>query len=191
MTDGKPEFVTALGETDGNESWRGDKARGGVLVDVRRNRVVMRGLSMPHSPRRYDGRLWILESGEGSLSLADIENVRLETVARLPGFTRGIDFCGELAFIGLSKVRDSALFIGLPLTERLEERVCGVWVVNIRTGETAAFLRFEDAVQEIFAVQVLRGMRFPDISDWNDERVSNSYAVPDEILADVPEKPGI
>jgi len=187
MVNGEPEYVTALGETDSNESWRKDKVRGGILMDVKENKILMRGLSMPHSPRRYDGRLWILESGEGSLSIADVENVRLETVAQLPGFTRGIDFCGELAFIGLSKVRDSALFIGLPLTERLDERVCGVWVVNIRTRETVAFLRFEEAVQEIFAVQVLHGIRFPDIADWGDERISNSYIVPDDALADVPE----
>ena len=187
MKGDEPKYATALGETDSNESWRENKACGGVLMDVEENRVLMRGLSMPHSPRLRDGRLWVLESGEGGLCIADVETGRLQTSARLPGFTRGLDFCGELAFVGLSKVRDSALFIGLPLTERLEERICGVWVVNTRTGETVAFLRFEDAVQEVFAVQVLPGIRFPDIADWGDERVSNSYVVPDDALADVPE----
>lgn len=31
-------------------------------------------------------------------------------VARLPGFTRGLDFCGPYPFIGLSQVRESAIF---------------------------------------------------------------------------------
>jgi len=35
----------------------------------------------------------------------------------------------------------------------------GVWVVNVETGQTVAFVKFEDAVQEIFAVQVLPGLR--------------------------------
>ncbi len=40
-------------------------------------------------------------------------------------------------------------------------------------------------MQEIFAVQVLRGMRFPELLEWNDERLGRSYVLPDEALADV------
>jgi DNA-directed RNA polymerase specialized sigma24 family protein len=43
------------------------------------------------------------------------------------------------------------------------ERTCGVWVVDVTTGQTVASLKFEDAVQEIFAVQVLSQARFPDL----------------------------
>ena len=38
---------------------------------------------------------------------------------------------------------------------------CGVWVVDMRTGQTVAFLRFEAGVQEVFAVQVLPGRALP------------------------------
>jgi tetratricopeptide (TPR) repeat protein len=69
--------------------------------------------------------------------------------------------------------------------QRLRERTCGVWVVNIETGQTIGFLRFEAGVQEIFAVQVLRGIRFPELLDWNDQRLAQSYVLPDEALADV------
>ena len=85
-----------------------------------------------------------------------------QTICQLPGFTRGLDFIGPLAFIGLSQVRESATFSSIPLVERLEERTCGMWVVNIQTGETVAFLRFEDGVQEIFAVKILP-TRFPEM----------------------------
>ena len=46
----------------------------------------------------------------------------------MPGFTRGLDFAGGLAFVGLSQVRESAVFSGIPITERLaeHERTCGV-----------------------------------------------------------------
>jgi uncharacterized protein (TIGR03032 family) len=150
--------------------------------------VLMRGLPMPHSPRWYRDRLWVLESGEGGLAWMDLENRELHTVARLPGFTRGISFVGPLAFIGLSQVRESAVFSGIPLVERVQERMCGVWVVNIETGEPLGFLRFEEGVQEIFAVQILPA-RFPELLEWADQRLMSSYVVPDAALRDVPTLP--
>jgi uncharacterized protein (TIGR03032 family) len=185
MVDGKPKYVTALGETDIQGGWRENKANGGVLMDVERNEILLRGISMPHSPRLYEGKLWLLESGEGSLAEVDLEKRTWRTVAEMPGFTRGIDFYGPLAFIGLSQVRESAVFSGIPLVDRLKERTCGVWVVHIETGETIGFLRFESGVQEIFAVQALQGMRFPEVLEWGDEKLSLSYVLPDEAMKDV------
>jgi len=185
IVDGHPKYVTALGETDTLGGWRGNKARGGVLIDVESNEILLRGLSMPHSPRWHQEKLWLLESGEGSLAQVDLDGGTWRTVAQLPGFTRGIDFVGPLAFIGLSQVRESAVFSGIPLVSRLRNRTCGVWVVNIETGQTVGFLRFEAGVQEIFAVQILRGMKFPELLEWNDERLGSSYVLPDEALADV------
>src|SRR5262249_59124990 len=117
--------------------------------------VLRAGLPRPHSPRWSRGRLWLLESGTGTVGTVALSAGRYEPVAEVPGFTRGLDFYGNLAFVGLSQVRESAIFSGIPLTERLTERTCGVWVVDLTTGRTVAFLKFEDAVQEIFAVQVL------------------------------------
>jgi uncharacterized protein (TIGR03032 family) len=100
----------------------------------------------------------------------------------MPGFTRGLDFSGPYAFVGLSQVRETAVFAGLPLTERAEERKCGVWVVDLRSGTTAAFLQFEGAVQEIFAVQVVPQMRFPELL-VDDPLLASTYILPDEALA--------
>jgi uncharacterized protein (TIGR03032 family) len=185
MVDGRPKYVTALGETDTPGGWRANKARGGLLMDIETNEILLRGLSMPHSPRWYRDKLWVLESGEGSLAEVDLERRSWRTVAQVPGFTRGIDFVGPLAFIGLSQVRESAVFSGIPLVQRLRERTCGVWVVNIETGQTVGFLRFESGVQEIFAVQALQGIRFPELLEWNDPRLAQSYVLPDEALAQV------
>jgi uncharacterized protein (TIGR03032 family) len=187
MVDGRPRYVTALGETDTAGGWRANKRNGGLLMDVQSGEILLRGLSMPHSPRWYNGQLWVLESGQGSLARVDLAKGTWETVAQMPGFTRGIDFVGPLAFIGLSQVRESAVFSGIPLVERLEqaERQCGVWVVNWQTGETLAFLRFEEGVQEIFAVQALPAA-FPEMLEWQDPLLMTSYVVPDEALRDVP-----
>jgi len=188
MLNGRPQFVTALGETDTRGGWRETKAGGGLLMEVPTRATLLRGLSMPHSPRWYDNKLWFLESGEGSIALADARRGAWRTVAQLPGFTRGLDFFGPLAFIGLSQVRESATFSGIPLVERLTERTCGVWVVDLRDGRTLGFLRFEEGVQEIFAVQVLPGVRFPEMLEWNDERLKHSYVLPDDALREVPEE---
>lgn len=186
MVEGRPKYVTALGETDTPAGWRANKASGGILIDVEHDEIVLRGLSMPHSPRWHADQLWLLESGVGSLARVDRRAGTWQTVATLPGFTRGMDFAGPLAFIGLSQVRESAVFSGIPLAKRLTERTCGVWVVHIETGQTVAFLRFEAEVQEIFAVQVLPDIRFPELLEWEDERLNHSYVVPDQALADVP-----
>ncbi|MBK8434257.1 MAG: TIGR03032 family protein [Chloroflexi bacterium] len=187
MVDGRPRYVTALGETDTAGGWRANKRNGGLLMDVQSGEILLRGLSMPHSPRWVNGQLWVLESGQGSLARVDLANGTWETVAQMPGFTRGLDFVGPLAFIGLSQVRESAVFSGIPLVERLEqaERQCGVWVVNWQTGETLAFLRFEEGVQEIFAVQALPAA-FPEMLEWQDPLLMTSYVVPDVALKDVP-----
>ncbi len=186
MVNNQPKYATALGETDSAGGWRENKANGGVLIDVEVNEILLRGLSMPHSPRWYNNCLWVLESGQGSLAKVDMASGKLETVAQLPGFTRGLDFWGPLAFVGLSQVRETAVFSGIPLTERLEERTCGVWAVHIETGQVVAFLKFEDAVQEIFAVQVLPGIRFPEMLDRDEEYLATAYVLPDQALADVP-----
>ena len=186
LVDGRPRYATALGETDTPGGWRANKKDGGILLDVPANEVITRGLSMPHSPRWVDGRLWLLESGNGGIGVVDPDSGRYESVAELPGFTRGLDFCGRLAFIGLSQVRESAVFSGLAITERQTERNCGVWVVNIDSGQTVAFLKFEEAVQEIFAVQVMPGRRWPELLNDDPKLLADSFVVPDEALADVP-----
>ena len=102
------------------------------------------------------------------------------------GFTRGLDFAGDLAFVGLSQVRESAVFSGIPITERLapEQRTCGVCVVDLRRGETIALLKFESGVQEVFAVAVLP-RRFPDLINDDEKLLESSFVVPTECLGEV------
>jgi uncharacterized protein (TIGR03032 family) len=187
LEDGKPRFVTALGTADVSGGWRETKATGGMLMDVPTGQFVCRGLSMPHSPRIYGGRLWVCESGVGSLAVVDPATGKPEVVALLPGFTRGVDFVGPYAFVGLSQVRESAVFSGIPITERLPlaDRRCGVWVVDTRSGQTVAFLQFEEGVQEVFAVKAVPA-RWPDLlNDLSDEVIAQAYVLPDDALREV------
>jgi uncharacterized protein (TIGR03032 family) len=185
MVDGQPKYVTALGETNEMHGWRPNKAKGGILMDVDTGEVITRGLSMPHSPRWHGGRLWVCESGSGTLGTVDPNSGRYEAVAAVPGFTRGLDFVGDLAFVGLSQVRESAVFSGLEITERLapEERTCGVCVVDLRTGTVVALLEFTSGVQEVFAVALLP-RRFSDLIN-DDKLLEDSFVVPSECLGEV------
>jgi uncharacterized protein (TIGR03032 family) len=178
VKDDKVSFVTALGQTDGPGAWREHKATGGCLIDIASSEIVCAGLSMPHSPRWHDDRLWLLESGRGELTTIDLATGMTETVVELPGFTRGLAFAGGYAFVGLSQIRESSTFGDLPLTNRLSERVCGVWIIELRSGQIAGFLRFEDIVQEIFDVALLPGARFPEIADPSSSAASESFVLP-------------
>lgn len=185
MVDGKPKYVTALGETNAPTGWRDNKRNGGIIIDVPSGEIVARNLSMPHSPRWHNGQLWVLESGKGTLSIVDLKTGKHEAVATVPGFTRGLDFWGPLAFIGLSQVRETAVFSGIPITEQNIERNSGVWIINIEIGQVIAFVKFEDALQEIFAVQILQGIVGPDLVNDEPEIIHSSYELPDKAMKHV------
>ena len=59
-------------------------------------------------------------------------------------------------------------------------------MIDLTAGEPVALLRFEDAVQEVFAVQVLPGRRYPELINDDAKLLENSFVVPDAALADVP-----
>lgn len=157
MEDGVPRYVTALGETNTREGWRPGKATGGCIVDVASGEVVARQLSMPHSPRLWGGRFWVLDSGRGALALVDRQTGRLEVVERMPGYTRGLAFAGSFAFVGLSRIRESAVFGGLPIERDGGPLHCGIAVVDLVAGRTVAVFQFHAGVEEIFGVETLPG----------------------------------
>lgn len=182
IIDNKPKYVTALGQTDTKGGWRENKRNGGILIDVDTKEIVKEGLSMPHSPRWYRDKLWILNSGEGFLTTLDLKTKELTNIVELPGFARGISFIGDLAFIGLSKVRETAVFTDFPLIEKLEERQSGVWVVNIQTKEIIGFLKFTEGVEEIFSVAIVPNSTYPALLDTDDELMDSSYSIPDAYM---------
>jgi uncharacterized protein (TIGR03032 family) len=182
-------YVTALGESDRQGGWRDNKRSGGILMDVPSNEIIARGFSMPHSPRWHEGRLWILDSGNGGMGVVDQQTGKYEEVCRMPGFTRGLDFVGPYAFVGLSQVRESAIFSGIAIAElKPEDRSCGMWVVDTRSGTIAGFVKFTNAVQEVFAVQVLPSIRWPDVVTHDAGLVAGAFELGPEALAQLPEK---
>ncbi len=164
MDQGRPRFVTAMAETDTAAGWRPTKATSGVIMDVESGETVARGFAMPHSPRWYQGKLWVLDSGRGALCTVDPASGRYETIETFPGYTRGLSFAGQFAFVGLSRIRETSVFGGVPIAERRDELKCGVGVVDLMTGRTVAVFQFLSGVTEIFAVEVATSAACPYVA---------------------------
>ncbi len=166
MVDDAPRYVTALGVTDVQQGWKQDRA-GGVVVDVPSGQVVASGLDLPHAPRWHRDRLWLLESGRGTLGTVDAGTGAFEAVAELPGFPRALALHGSLAFVGVSAHRDR------------DDGECGVWVVDIEAGQVVALLRFESGIEQVTAVHVLAGSAYAAISGPDTDAALNSFRLPD------------
>jgi len=164
MEDGVPRYVTAVSRSDVTDGWRDRRQDSGVVIDVASSEVVCEGLSMPHSPRMYQGKLWLLNSGQGQFGYVDLQSGQFESIAFCPGYARGLSFHGDFAIIGLSKPRHDT-FSGLPLDEALKkhdaEPRCGLHVINLKTGDTVHFLHIEGVVEELYDVVTLPGVVRP------------------------------
>lgn len=153
--DGVARYATALGLSNEPFGWRENKGSGGVLIDTHSNEILAPGLSMPHSPRWHRDAIWYLESGKGALCTLDSIDLKQTQVASLPGFTRGLCFFKNLAFVGVSRLRGTGTHSGIDITKEVSTREAGIWVIDINTGNTVAALKFGNDVDEIFSVELM------------------------------------
>ncbi len=166
VENGKPRYVTACSRSDVVDGWRDRRRDGGVVVDIESNEIILSGLSMPHSPRLYRGKLWVLNSGAGEFGYVDVAAGKFEPVTFCPGYARGLAFWENYAIIGLSKSRaGDGTFSGLLLDERLAQKDadarCGLLVVDLHTGTIVHWVRIEGLIAELYDVGVLPGVQRP------------------------------
>ncbi len=159
MLNGRAGYATLCARCDVVDGWRDLRSDGGCVYDIESNELVLDGLSMPHSPRIYRDRLWLLDSGHGQFGYVDTERGKFEPVAFCPGYARGLSFFEKYAVIGLSAPRHEPTFAGLPLDNELKKRNatprCGLMIVDLDTGDTVQWVRIEGAAQELYDVVVL------------------------------------
>lgn len=181
MERGAPRYVTAVGVSDQADGWRAHRVGGGVVMDVRSGDIVVRGLSMPHSPRIHDGQLWLLNSAAGELVQVDPGDGRITPVAFCPGYLRGLAMVGDHAIVGLSKARHNRTFSDLPLGQTLarrgEEDRCGLMVINVRTGVVEHWLRLEGVVEELYDVAILPGCHRPMALGLRNEEIHHFISI--------------
>ncbi|MCE9508378.1 MAG: TIGR03032 family protein [Alphaproteobacteria bacterium] len=164
MDKGQPRYVTAVSQSNTIDGWRDRRSDGGVVIDVATGEVVCKGLSMPHSPRLFKGKLWVLNSGTGELGWVDTEKKEFKPLTFCPGFLRGLAFRDGYAFVGLSKPRYER-FEGLALDAKLKaadsEPWCGVQVIDLKTGACVEWFRIDGAVAEIYDAAVVPDVACP------------------------------
>ncbi|MBK6619992.1 MAG: TIGR03032 family protein [Saprospirales bacterium] len=162
LENGKPRYVTAFGTGDSPQAWREVVTTGGILMDINSNEFIARELPMPHSPRMFDGQLYLLLSATGELVRLDLKSGKYDVVCKIEGFVRGLARCGDYAFIGLSRLRkNSSTFAKLKIADVANQ--AGIAVVHLPTGAFAGEIKYHMSVDEIYDVQVLPGMLRPGI----------------------------
>ena len=165
LENGRPRYVTSVSRADVTDGWRDRRRDGGVVVDVTDQRIVVEGLSMPHSPRVYHDELWVLNSGSGYFGRVDRTSGKFEPLTFCPGYMRGLSFSGDFAIVGLSMPRHERTFRGLALDDELTKRQaeprCGLQVIDLRNGDVVHWLNLEGVVQELYDVAVLPGVVRP------------------------------
>lgn len=158
MLDGKPKYVTAVSQTDVADGWHGRPLPRGVVIDIETDRVVTDELSMPHSPRAVNGRLFALDSGRGFLVEVDIETGKLVDIAFCPGFLRGLAIHGNYALVTVSKPRQGG-FTDLPIEREMNLRfatpMCGVLIIDLRNGDIVEWVKIEGDATELFTVELM------------------------------------
>lgn len=164
MEQGQPRYVTSISQSDVVDGWRDRRQDGGCVIDVPSREVVVTGLSMPHSPRCYQGKLWLLNSGTGYLGTVDVQQGKFEPLTFCPGYLRGMAFWKHYIIVGISRARHKA-FSGLALDDNLTakdaEARSGLLIIDSNTGDIVHWLRVEGSVRELYDVVVLPGVRRP------------------------------
>jgi uncharacterized protein (TIGR03032 family) len=178
---GRTRYVTAVSASDVTDGWRDRRRDGGIVIDVRTGQTVAGGLSMPHSPRVYRGRLWLLNSGTGYFGSVDPARGTFEPMTFCPGYARGLAFAGDYAILGLSRPRRDKTFGGLALDETLAakgaEARSGLLIVDLRSGDTVHWLRLEGMVSELYDVAVLPGVTRPMALGFKTDEIQRLLSV--------------
>jgi uncharacterized protein (TIGR03032 family) len=182
LLDGELSHVTCVSQSNENDGWRKHRMYGGVVIDVKNNQYVAEGLSMPHSPRWYRGKLWLLNSGTGEFGYINFSTGKFEAVVFCNGFLRGLSFSGDYAIVGLSKARKSKVFEGLEIQQKLADKqvdaMCGFKVINLKTGNIEHELTIEGVVRELYDVCILAGVTRPMAIGFQTDEIKQIISLP-------------
>jgi uncharacterized protein (TIGR03032 family) len=178
LRDGQPAFVTTFSTFDKPGMWRkGDKFNG-TLMRVADNEILIDGLAMPHSPRWYRDHVFFCNSGYGEVKRFSEKTGQVDSVAELPGFTRGMDFYGSLLVVGLSKVRESDVTRPAPLAKKYDDTFSGLAFINLDTFDLVGTLIFDGNVDQIYDVAILHDTVFPEVIEPSHPRLRNHFIHP-------------
>lgn len=162
MKNGLPKYATAFNQGNTHQSWREHVTETGVLFDVESDEVIVEGLAMPHSPRIYKDKLYVLLSATGELIKVDFNTGSYETIIKLNAFVRGMSFCDDYVFIGISKLRKSSTTFG-KLNFAGDTNHSGIVIVHLPSGKLVGKISYETSLEEIYDVHILKNKVRPNI----------------------------
>jgi uncharacterized protein (TIGR03032 family) len=178
LRDGEIRYVTAISQTDIHEGWREHRQNGGIVIDIPSNEIIVTGLSMPHSPRYYQDKLWLLNSGTGYFGYVDLDKGQFEPVTFCPGYLRGLSFIGDYAIVGLSKPRENSLPLEDNLKAKQIQARCGLLVIDLRSGDIIHALQIEGIISELYDVAMLPGVQCPMALGLKTDEIRRVITVP-------------
>lgn len=187
MAAGVPRYASAVSTSDVADGWREKRRDGGVVIDMRSNETVLGGLSMPHSPRLADGRLYLADSGSGRFGRVDLARGAFEEIAFCPGYIRGMTIHKNFAVVGLSRPRHNKTFSGLALDEELKRREveprCGLLVIDLNSGDIVHWLRLAGVVEELYDVVALPGVVRPMALGLVSDEIRRTVSLENDLTA--------
>ncbi len=146
-------IVTMLSTTGNAMGWRNQSIDAGVLYDACTDTPLLEGLCLPHSPVFFGKSLWFLESGKGRL-LRITEPGAASEIAVLPGLTRGLALCQGMAFVGISRLRQSSVATFELLNRRFGSRLaCEISLLDAVTGRVTGGLKLP-SISEISSLHI-------------------------------------
>lgn len=179
VANGKPKYATAFNQGDQPKSWRENITSTGVLIDIETDKIVLDNLAMPHSPRLFDGELYILESAIGMLSKVNVETKEKEELVHVGGFVRGMDKVGDYLFVAASKLRkNSSTFAKLKDIEPSNE--AAITVIHLPTKSTVGKIKYEASLDEIYDVHILKDKVRPNIMNTMTENHNLGVMMPNK-----------
>ncbi|MGA1932839.1 TIGR03032 family protein [Arcobacter sp. YIC-464] len=163
MLDGKPKYVTTFNKEDTRDSWNETKIYDGTLIDVDTNEILIDGMIMPHSPKVYNGEVYVCDSGYGTVFKYNPITKERTQIVKLQGFTRGLYFYGGIMFVGTSQVRVSDMKNPMPISKEYNETYAGVWMINLEDNSVIGYIKFDGDVDQIYDVAIIPDSINPEI----------------------------
>jgi uncharacterized protein (TIGR03032 family) len=117
---------------------------------------------MPHSPKLYNGKLYVLLSAKGEVVEVDLKDGTTTVVSKLGGFLRGMTLMGDYLFVAHSKLRkNSSTFAKLEFADKADN--CGIIMLHLPTGAIAGKITYLSSVDEIYDIHAVPHHMRPNI----------------------------
>lgn len=152
---GVAEYATALGRANSHLGWKKNYLNGGILINIAKNSIVKSGLSMPHSPRKHSGKIYLLCSSKGTLCEFNPKTKKSLALLKVNHFLRGLCLIENYAFVGISKIREgSKIMEGMGINR--SQNFAGLAVVDIKRKKVLGYIKLPSTCEEVYNINIIK-----------------------------------